>query len=143
MRGNPTAQKANPSSPHIYFTPPSKYRFVETFFYIRTVNKAKKIFSFLLALHVLFLTSFTCLENYDTFSPTAATTISVAHDCNQEGNNICDPFCQCSCCPGFVVMPFCKFLSTQYISSGKQFILYSANFSSAFFGSHWQPPKIS
>jgi hypothetical protein len=64
------------------------------------------------------------------------------HSDQDTDTDICSPFCQCSCCHGFVLLHFTKLNLRQPVSSDKQ-IAYSENFSSAFSGNIWQPPKIS
>ncbi len=107
-----------------------------------------KIFTLIFSFYILALSCMYCSDNdackdLSADHSTCALTCSTADHQNQQDNDNCSPFCQCSCCHGFVVLQFSKFTSEHLFANAKQFALYSANFSSAFSGNIWQPPKIS
>jgi hypothetical protein len=60
------------------------------------------------------------------------------HECS-----VCSPFFSCSTCPGFTFATLKVALAVAVKMPSKVFNLYSEKFTSSYFNSFWQPPKIS
>ena len=124
------------------------FRFVANFRWYLPTFAPMKVFTLIFSFYILALSCMYCSDkdNCKDLSAdhlTCNASCDNTHDQNQQDNDNCSPFCQCSCCHGFVVLQFSKFTSEHLFANAKQFALYSANFSSAFSGNIWQPPKIS
>ncbi|WP_317125040.1 DUF6660 family protein [Epilithonimonas vandammei] len=64
----------------------------------------------------------------------------------KSSNDVCSPFCSCTCCHTIVNFTFQSFkINETKPSFGKQqkFPLWAFNFISNYHGNIWQPPKIN
>lgn len=83
--------------------------------------------------------------NSATHTQTEFTSNHEKHSHDRE-NDLCSPFCICSCCAGYVIdfsspVTFQTIIIPELIR--KQKIVYKSIFSSNFYGSIWQPPQIA
>ncbi|MEP7171688.1 MAG: DUF6660 family protein [Bacteroidota bacterium] len=69
-------------------------------------------------------------------------TIQAAQEHHQEDNDICSPFCLCSCCQGFVVISTIKNIQVVPSFSKGDYALYNEQVHSSFAANHWQPPRL-
>jgi hypothetical protein len=69
------------------------------------------------------------------------------HEQKQDNHQeICSPFCICSCCGQQIVFQACNsfLIPTQPVyQAGKETTFYIQKFVSDFNGTIWQPPKVS
>jgi len=70
-------------------------------------------------------------------------TVQAAQEHHQEDNDVCSPFCLCSCCQGFVVISTIKHIESVPSFSKEDFTNVNEKVHSSFSANHWQPPKIS
>lgn len=107
-------------------------------FYLYTV----KFLCFLLSLYTLSLSVMPCNDVHDGMA-SSVVTMQQAQEHHQTDNDVCSPFCICSCCQGFMAVT----CLTDTVISLKESLLnfsgYSEQFISSAFASIWQPPKLS
>lgn len=106
-----------------------------------------KFFTVIFSIYILALSVLPCSDAYnDCNSNTALTENSQNHDHNTDLNDICSPFCTCTCCsisanPKFT--PFSIKIAKVVAVSLLKFPNREFSFASNFYGNIWQPPKIS
>lgn len=71
----------------------------------------------------------------------AVTTTAQAQDHHETDNDVCSPFCICSCCQGFVALTSFPDVTIAPLSITTNFSFYSEKFFSSASASIWQPPK--
>lgn len=114
-----------------------KSQFFQRFYYLCKV----KYLSFILALYILILSvaptivEDKCLQEQ--------TTEQGQSEQDQDCSDCCSPFMGCHTCNGFTFPTATFSLKSVIVYSEKKIPLYKDNFSSDFFPSIWQPPKIS
>ncbi|WP_407492512.1 DUF6660 family protein [Elizabethkingia anophelis] len=70
----------------------------------------------------------------------------ITHSHNNDRDDVCSPFCQCSCCGVSVVnfrFELPEFIIPTQIFSTKKVVIRDCNFISNYFGNIWQPPKFN
>ena len=100
-----------------------------------------KFFCLLFAFYTLSISVMPCNDVHDG-AKKAVTTFTEAQDHHENHNDICSPFCICSCCQGFVALtPFHPVTISETILVSN-FSHYSKKFISSAFASIWKPPKL-
>lgn len=105
-----------------------------------------KFFTIFMAIYISLLTGVPCSDSHNDCHSSSKTEIAHSHNHSQDHKDYCSPFCNCSCC-GMALFAFAH-KSIRFIEPNIQTISvkesnYKTNFVSNFFGSIWQPPKIS
>ena len=62
--------------------------------------------------------------------------------CNHTEQDGCSPFCVCACCGVVVVMNFINYDCQPNSFIKTEFLSFYKDFTSSFFQSFWQPPKL-
>jgi uncharacterized protein DUF6660 len=107
------------------------------------VNKARKMIAGLLAIYLLILFFMPCNEICASGQHQEPITFQSAQDHHQKDNDICSPFCHCSCCSTLVTIVHQSELKI-FIQTGiKEFSLLMQSFVSTFADDCWQPPRIA
>jgi len=70
------------------------------------------------------------------------TTVNQAQDHHESDNDICSPFCICSCCQGFVALTSFPDVAISSFAVSSNFSFYTEKFFSSAAASIWQPPKL-
>ena len=105
--------------------------------------KTRNFIAALLAVYMVALVFVPCADACDTHAHEIPFTAGTAQDHHEEDNNLCSPFCICSCCNSpvtFLMAP--AFLSVTFITS-ELLQIPATGFISNDYSSIWQPPKIS
>jgi len=98
-----------------------------------------KLFAFIMACAVLTLS---CMPCFDVCTQTAKTEFSKTD--SEQGSNhndVCSPFCYCSCCAGFSMNHFITFISNPSINRSKDFNSYLSQDIIEVSIPVWQPPR--
>ncbi|MES2620358.1 MAG: DUF6660 family protein [Bacteroidota bacterium] len=100
-----------------------------------------KFFCLLFAFYTLSISVMPCNDVHEG-SKNAVITSAQAEDHHQDHNDICSPFCICSCCQGFVALTsFSEATLSPFIASSN-FSFYTEKFFSSASAAIWQPPKL-
>ncbi|MFH6935933.1 MULTISPECIES: DUF6660 family protein [Flavobacterium] len=99
----------------------------------------------ILLVYILGLLAVPCSDVYNTCLEAKSQKKELAHNHNQDHDDHCTPFCQCSCCSVSAVkfnfkMP--EFNFPQNIINVKHAVIKDCQVISSYFGSIWQPPKF-
>lgn len=107
-----------------------------------------KLFSIIVSIYIVALSCLPCADlEVDSLAHTT-TNFSANHNdhSHDKENDLCSPFCICSCCGSQIVSLF----QTDAInfpiplkSIKTQLPTYKSVFASNFYGSIWQPPQIA
>jgi len=96
-----------------------------------------------MAIYMLSLVLMPCSDNCDTDSHNFPLTIQTAQEHHEQDNDMCSPFCICTCCATSISI-------TQYQTdlftlaySPETFPSYEESGYSAFAADFWQPPRLS
>ena len=103
-----------------------------------------KFFAFIMALLVLALSIWPCADDGSVLEEAKAKTeISKQHSGpeHQEHNDVCSPFCHCTCCPGFSINHFFPVISSLLGNDRKFYIPYLPGDPIQYSPPVWQPPK--
>lgn len=103
-----------------------------------------KFIAILLSVYTIFLTCLTCADSQ--VNDTSQCSISKSETSDNHEADTCSPFCICNCCGSQVISQIgdTYFCFTQFLFvSDKSISKATKVFISGFFGSFWQPPKIS
>lgn len=106
-----------------------------------------KFFAIIFSIYLLALSVMPCGDAYTVCQDNSAkTTLSQTHDRNLEGNDICSPFCTCTCCSTILALK----ITNHTVEAAKHPVLSKEKFPgrgfffvSNFYANIWQPPKIS
>jgi hypothetical protein len=102
-----------------------------------------KFFGYLMAFLVLSLSCFPCADNAPAAMNESKTEMSMpAHPQDNHEDN-CSPFCQCSCCSGFSINHFITFFSPSPIICSKDFPVFRPAGPSKISLPVWQPPDAN
>ncbi|HET6990322.1 MAG TPA: DUF6660 family protein [Bacteroidia bacterium] len=103
-----------------------------------------KILYFILAVYVVLLSVKPCCTDDKCCADnhSAQTEKSARHQDNADCKGDCSPFFTCGSCTGFNFPAFSFSLKPSEVAIEKQVSVYSFSFSTEFFSSIWQPPKI-
>jgi hypothetical protein len=102
-----------------------------------------KVLNGILIFYVLVLLALPCLDVPKDVAAVHTEISHGAHSHNHDGDDLCSPFCACSCCvspivsPDYVVQISTFQLCRDYNSS------YTSTYVSSLFAAIWLPPKIS
>ena len=107
------------------------------FLYIRSM----KFFSFIFAFYILSISTMPCNDVHDGMKK-AVTTIAEAQNHHEADNDVCSPFCICSCCQGFVAMTSFANVTPVAFTLTIGFAHYTEKFFSSSFAAIWQPPRL-
>jgi len=107
------------------------------------VNRIRKILAAFLAITIMVIILVPCADGCDSNIHNEDTTYKNALEHHEEHNDICSPFCSCSCCSTQItVSPLTNFEIVKYIVS-KTFVTIATPFHHTLYFSIWQPPKLS
>ena len=102
---------------------------------------------YILGIHILALSIMPCGDAYNECQNNSATKEVVqSHNHKSDHNDICSPFCTCTCCSSTANLKFVSFniTSIKLISaSAIKFPIQDFSFISNYYGNIWQPPKIN
>ena len=106
-----------------------------------------KAIVFFMALYILVLGAVPCSDMHNKCNTeNSKTELTQNHDHQQDQDDNCTPFCTCACCSASVIAvdfaPF-KLKNPTVFHISEKVSLRNFTFISNFFGSIWQPPKIS
>lgn len=101
-----------------------------------------KFFALILALYTLGLSLTPCCDVHEGQRNTPQT-VQQSADQQQQDNEPCCPFCQCSCCHGFVAISFIKIIPAVPVFTEKLIPGCQKPIFSSFLSSIWNPPQIS
>ncbi|MFV5696587.1 DUF6660 family protein [Flavobacterium sp. LB3P122] len=105
-----------------------------------------RIVNFILSIYFIILSCMPCVDIVYNYDSNSGITIVQQEQKQENHQEICSPFCICSCCGQQIVFQASNYFAipTQPVSSvGKETILYIQKFVSNFNGTIWQPPKVS
>ena len=106
-----------------------------------------KFISFFMAIYILVLSAVPCSDMHnDCNESKSKTELAQNHDHQQDQDDECSPFCNCSCCGVFALsVDFSIFQLKKPVnfSINKKVIIRNFSFVSNFYGNIWQPPKIN
>lgn len=99
----------------------------------------------ILLIYILGLLAVPCSDVYNSCVLSKSDQKEVTHNHNDDNDDHCTPFCQCSCCSVSVVkfnfkMP--DFNLPQQLISVKNAVIKDCQVISSYSGSIWQPPKF-
>ena len=106
-----------------------------------------KFFAYIFSIYILALSVMPCSDaSNDCRSKTEVAERADAHSHKNDTNDICSPFCTCTCCsvsanPKFT--PFSIKIAKLVVVSKLTFPNREFSFVSNFYGNIWRPPKIS
>jgi hypothetical protein len=103
-----------------------------------------KFIAVLLSIYTIFLACLTCADAR--VNNTSQCSISKSEASDHHEDDVCSPFCICSCCGSQVISQIDEtfFSFRQFLFVSDKIISVAVPvFISGFFGSFWQPPKIS
>ena len=116
--------------------------YFECFSYICYV----KLFWTIFSIYILVLSTAPCGDesNCNEFAETHTNITANASQDGSHQDEICSPFCMCSCCgcQGFHIEPFLSASITFSQSIDKKITPYESQFLSQFTANIWQPPKL-
>jgi hypothetical protein len=107
-----------------------------------------KLLYFLLSVYLVALSCLPCADMEVNCAADSAKNLGANHEkqSHEEGSDLCSPFCVCNCCGAqfvtFQTTPSIDFPTVTTVIATKESI-YKSTFTSNFYGSIWQPPKIS
>lgn len=106
-----------------------------------------KVFALFMAFYILVLSAVPCNDVHnDCNDSNTKTELTQNHDHHQDQDDNCTPFCTCTCCSASVIaldfVPF-QIKNPTVFRISEKVSLRNFSFISNFFGSIWQPPKIS
>ncbi|MGV7107278.1 DUF6660 family protein [Flavobacterium sp. U410] len=106
-----------------------------------------KFFVYIFSIYILALSIVPCSDAYnDCKSNIAIKELPQSHDHKSDHNDVCSPFCTCTCCsvsanPKYATFTIkaVKLIIISKIAFPQRDFLFTSN----FHGSIWQPPKIN
>ncbi|RQO30144.1 hypothetical protein DBR32_11195 [Taibaiella sp. KBW10] len=109
-----------------------------------------KYSTFFFALYLLVLSLVPCSDMYNECNrkveTKAAISIAETHDHNNDQEDICSPFCVCSCCSIGIVShhftPPVIRITHPFFAPAPKISVRNSFFISNFYGNIWQPPKL-
>lgn len=105
-----------------------------------------KFFAYIFSIYILALSLMPCTDALGMNAPnTSKTEITKTHNGDAEHNDFCSPFCICSCCNTPVNITFDSFSIkvNKPVATSLKIPVFNFFFASNYYGSIWQPPKIS
>ena len=106
-----------------------------------------RVFAYIFSIYILALSVMPCSDVYnDCKSDTALAQSSQSHNHKSDHNDVCSPFCTCTCCsvsanPQFT--PFVVKVAKPLVTTKLTFPNRDFFFVSNFYGNIWQPPKVN
>ncbi|MFZ7169629.1 MAG: DUF6660 family protein [Bacteroidota bacterium] len=113
------------------------------FHYFYPVNISRRIFSFLFVSYLVAIMLMPCNDICNNHQYEAPISVQSASEHHEMDNNICSPFCFCSCCSTAMNILYLPNISLQVQPALQDFVLFDQKFFSIDNSSIWQPPKIS
>ncbi|MBK5285430.1 MAG: hypothetical protein JJE25_08490 [Bacteroidia bacterium] len=107
------------------------------------VRNSRKIIAGLLAVHMLTLVLMPCNDSCDSQQHQTATIVQGAQEHHEQDNDICSPFCTCSCCSSLITLAYQTELKTFVPVAANAFSGFDKFFNSVFSADCWQPPRIA
>jgi hypothetical protein len=106
-----------------------------------------KAIVFFMAIYILVLSAVPCNDMHNKCnSKNVKSVLTQNHNHQQDKDDSCTPFCTCSCCSASVVAlnftPF-RIKKPAVFSITQKIIIRNFSFVSNYFGTIWQPPKIT
>ncbi len=84
-----------------------------------------------------------CNDTCNSHQNNTPTSIQQAQDHHQEDNDICSPFCFCSCCATAMTTLYIPTFNVALQSSKQEFTTFYPQFFTEEYSFIWQPPKLS
>lgn len=101
-----------------------------------------KILVIILAIYSIALTALPCDDNAN-LNDQKMTSVYQNNDNSHNANDLCSPFCICSCCAGFVLKPTFQHIILKNTNPSKKVnAYYSVFFTSNYNTSIYQPPQV-
>lgn len=102
---------------------------------------------YILGIHILALSIMPCSDAYNECQNNTTTQEALqSHNHKNDQNDICSPFCICTCCSSIVNPKFTSLSirSPKFsIASTIKFPIQDFSLISNYYGNIWQPPKIN
>jgi hypothetical protein len=104
-----------------------------------------KFFAFIMAFLMLALPVLPCADNDEAHDDRAKTAIVKQNDQQreQEHNDICSPFCHCTCCAGFSIYHIFTASTSLVLSNRKAYTSYLPDDLIGNSSAIWQPPQLN
>lgn len=105
-----------------------------------------KYFLVIFSVYFLALSLMPCTDALGMNTPnTSKTEITQTHNNDTDHNDFCSPFCICSCCntPVNITFDLLSIKVNNPIASNLKISVFNFSLASNYYGSIWQPPKIS
>ncbi len=104
-----------------------------------------RIIGFLLSFYIIMLAAYPCVDTHDISHANITSQLEENHS-HEHATDLCSPFCVCNCC-GQQVLTFLDIVNyvvpTKFEEIRTSNSIYTSVFHSNFYGSIWQPPKIT
>ena len=100
-----------------------------------------KFFCLIFAFYTLSISVMPCNDVHDK-AESSISTVAEAQDHHQDHNDICSPFCICSCCQSFFALTSFPDVAIYSFTGSSNFSFYTEKFYSSSSASIWQPPKL-
>jgi len=100
-----------------------------------------KIFAVIFALYTVVLSLAPCCDESEQANIQQTIQQSQNHHHDEE-NELCSPFCQCSCCHAFIVLHLLKQNSITPVLDQQQVLSTKGHLPSSFAADFWQPPRM-
>jgi hypothetical protein len=97
----------------------------------------------LLAFYLLTLILLPCKDICDARDHVSTMSIEQTHDHHEEKQDLCSPFCVCSCCGTSITYFSSVAINFIYWGTGENFSPFSQSQITDFYYTIWQPPKIA
>lgn len=103
-----------------------------------------RLLAHIIAFVVLALSCFPCADDARLAEGKVQSELAEAHNDagDQDHNDICPPFCHCSCCPGFSIVHIAASLNHINFELNKTFTAYLPHNLQQVSLPIWQPPQL-
>jgi hypothetical protein len=99
-----------------------------------------KIFAVFFAFYTVVISLAPCCDRFE--AANMQQSIQQEHNHHEQGGELCSPFCQCSCCHGFIALHHMRQTSIVPVSAEKQLIYPAQYILPGFSADFWQPPRL-
>ncbi|MFZ7114614.1 MAG: DUF6660 family protein [Bacteroidota bacterium] len=103
----------------------------------------KRLFSFSLVIYLMTIMLMPCNDICDSHQHDVTSLMQSASDHHEAEDDMCSPFCLCSCCSTAMTIHYLPNITLQAKPALQDFVLFDQQFFSIDNSSIWQPPKIS
>ncbi len=103
-----------------------------------------KFVAIIISIFIFYMVSVPCVDEVIHIEKSIlAKSTPQGNPCSPSEHDACTPFCVCSCCGVVVVIANIYFDSQPIFAFKTVFLSFNKTFTSNFFQSFWQPPKLS